>query len=184
MPDAVERLEGRTVLLVIDMQAGVLPGCFDERGVLSRTDALVRRARSEGVPVVWVHHDPVGVGTPDWELAAPLARAVGEAIVRKSYRDAFADTDLRTVLDGYGATRLVVAGAQSDFCVRTTTQRAAAEGYDVTLVRDAHTTIDTIADGVRIAGEQIVAHTNMYFAGLRYPGQEFAVARHDEVALA
>lgn len=88
------------------------------------------------------------------------------------------------MLDGYGATRLVVAGAQSDFCVRTTTQRAAAEGYDVTLVRDAHTTVDTIADGVRITGEQIVAHTNMYFAGLRYPGQEFAVARHDEVALA
>ena len=184
MLGTVARPEDRTVLLVIDMQVGVTPGCFDERGVLSRTDALVRRARSEGVPVVWVHHDPVGVGTPEWELAAPLARADGEALVRKSYRDAFADTDLRTVLDDYGATRLVVAGAQSDFCVRTTTQRAAAEGYDVTLVRDAHTTVDTIADGVRITGEQIVAHTNMYFAGLRYPGQEFAVARHDEVALA
>jgi len=174
----------RTVVVVIDMQAGVLPGCFDEDGVLARTDALVRRARDEGTPVVWVHHDPVGVGTPDWELAAPLQRAESEPLVRKSYRDAFADTDLRAVLDGYGATRLVVAGAQSDFCVRTTTQRAAAEGYDVTLVRDAHTTVDTSVDGVAISGEQIVAHTNMYFTGLRYPGQEFAVARHDEVALA
>ncbi|SFR67065.1 Nicotinamidase-related amidase [Microbacterium azadirachtae] len=174
----------RTVVVVIDMQAGVLPGCFDEDGVLARTDALVRRARDEGTPVVWVHHDPVGVGTPDWELAAPLQRAEGEPLVRKSYRDAFADTDLRAVLDGYGATRLVVAGAQSDFCVRTTTQRAAAEEYDVTLVCDAHTTVDTSVDGVAISGEQIVAHTNMYFAGLRYPGQEFAVARHDEVALA
>ena len=174
----------RTVVVVIDMQAGVLPGCFDEDGVLARTDALVRRARDEGTPVVWVHHDPVGVGTPDWELAAPLQRAESEPLVRKSYRDAFADTDMRTVLDGYGATRLVVAGAQSDFCVRTTTQRAAAEGYDVTLVRDAHTTVDATVNGVRISGEQIVAHTNMYFAGLRYPGQEFAVVRHDEVALA
>lgn len=184
MPDAAERSVGRTVLLVIDMQAGVMPGCFDEHGVLSSTDALVRRARSEGTPVVWVHHDPVGVGTPDWELAAPLARADHEPLVRKSYRDAFAGTDLRAVLDGYAATRLVVAGVQSDFCVRTTTQRAAVEGYDVTLVRDAHTTVDTTADGVRITGEQIVAHTNMYFAGLRYPGQEFAVVPHDEVALA
>jgi len=184
MRGAIPPADAYTVLLVIDMQAGVMPGCFDEHGVLSRTDALVRRARDEGVPVVWVHHDPVGVGTPDWELAAPLARAEGEAVVRKSYRDAFAETDLRTVLDGYGATRLVVAGAQSDFCVRTTTQRAAAEGYDVTLVRDAHTTVDATVDGVRISGEQIVAHTNMYFAGLRYPGLEFAVARHDEVAFA
>ena len=174
----------RSVVVVIDMQAGVVPGCFDAHGVLARTDALVRRARDEGTPVVWVHHDPVGVGTPDWELAAPLERAEGEPVVSKSYRDAFADTDLRTVLDGYGATRLIVAGAQSDFCVRTTTQRAAVEGYDVTLVRDAHTTLDTTIDGVAISGEQIVAHTNMYFAGLRSPGQEFAVARHDEVALA
>lgn len=84
MPGMVAGSEDRTVLLVIDMQAGVLPGCFDEQGVLSRTDTLVRRARSEGAPVVWVHHDPVGVGTPDWELAAPLARADGEALVRKS----------------------------------------------------------------------------------------------------
>ncbi|MEV7798493.1 isochorismatase family protein [Microbacterium foliorum] len=174
---------GRTVVLAIDLQAGVTPGCFDELGVLSRTAALVDRARATGVPVVWVHHDPVGVGTPEWELAAPLHRAEGEPLVRKDYRDAFADTTLRATLDELGATRLVIAGAQSDFCVRTTMQRAAAEGYDVTLVSDAHTTVDTEWDGVPISGEQIVAHTNMYFSGLSYPGQEFAIATHDQVAL-
>lgn len=174
---------GRTVVLAIDLQAGVTPGCFDEHGVLSRAAALVERARASDVPVVWVHHDPVGVGTPGWELAAPLQRAEGEPLVRKSYRDSFADTTLRATLDELGATRLVITGAQSDFCVRTTTQRAAAEGYDVTLVSDAHTTVDTEWDGVVISGEQIVAHTNMYFSGLRYPGQEFAVETHDRVRL-
>ena len=34
-----------------------------------------------------------------------------------------------------------------------------------------------------ITGEQIVAHTNMYFSGLRYPGGTFDVGRHDEVPL-
>ncbi|GGM45525.1 isochorismatase family protein [Microbacterium saperdae] len=174
---------GRTVVLAIDLQAGVTPGCFDEQGVLARAAALVERARASDVPVVWVHHDPVGVGTPEWELAAPLQRADGEPLVRKSYRDSFADTTLRATLDELEATRLVITGAQSDFCVRTTMQRAAAEGYDVTLVSDAHTTVDTEWDGVRISGEQIVAHTNMYFSGLRYPGQELAIATHDEVRL-
>nr|WP_201469273.1 hypothetical protein [Microbacterium hydrocarbonoxydans] len=47
--------------------------------------------------------------------------------------------------------------------VRTTMQRAAAEGYDVTLVTDAH--------------------TDMYFSGLRYPGQDLALEAHDQVAL-
>lgn len=172
----------RTVVLAIDLQAGVLPGCFDEQGVLARAAALVDRARASDAPVVWVHHDPVGVGTPDWELAAPLQSVEGEPLVHKSYRDSFADTNLRETLDRLGASRLVIIGAQSDFCVRTTMQRAAAEGYDVTLVSDAHTTVDTEWDGVPISGEQIVAHTNMYFSGLRYPGQEFALATHDRVA--
>ncbi|MBT2475919.1 isochorismatase family protein, partial [Microbacterium sp. ISL-103] len=155
---------GRTVVVVIDLQAGVTPGCFDEHGVLARAAALVDRARASDVPVVWVHHDPVGLGTPEWELAAPLHRADGEPLVHKSYRDSFADTTLRETLDELGATRLIIAGAQSDFCVRTTMQRAAAEGYDVTLVSDAHTTSDTEWGGVPISGEQIVAHTNMYFS--------------------
>ncbi|WP_258365712.1 MULTISPECIES: hypothetical protein [unclassified Curtobacterium] len=55
--------------------------------------------------------------------------------------------------------------------------------YDVTLVADAHTTTDAEHDGVAITGEQIVAHTNMYFAGLRYPGRQFAALSHDAVAL-
>ena len=173
----------RTVVVAIDLQAGVTPGCFDEQGVLARAAALIDRARASDVPVVWVHHDPVGVGTPGWELAAPLQRAEGEPLVRKSYRDSFADTTLHATLDELGATRLVITGAQSDFCVRTTLQRAAAEGYDVTLVSDAHTTVDTEWDGITISGEQIVAHTNMYFSGLRYPGQDFAIATHDQVTL-
>jgi len=165
------------------MQRGVLPGCFDSEGVVRRVDALVHRARQADVPVIWVHHDPVGFGTPDWELARPLQRAEGEMLVRKQYRDSFTDTELSGALQSLGAKHLVIAGAQSDFCVRTTTQRAAAEGYDVTLVGDAHTTEDSEWNGVNISGEQIVAHTNMYFAGLRYPGQHFALADHDTVNL-
>ena len=122
-------------------------------------------------------------GTDDWELAAPLTRAEGEPLVQKVLRDSFAGTDLAEVLDGLGITRLVVAGAQSDYCVRTTTQAAAVRGFDVTLVSDAHTTTDAEHDGVVISGEQIVAHTNMYFSGLRYPGQTFGIDRHDQVAL-
>lgn len=182
MTDVDDRPE-RSAVLVIDLQVGVLPGCFDADGVLARTAALVERARDAGVPVVWVHHDPIGVGTPDWELAAPLRRRDDEPLVRKDFRDAFAGTDLGGVLGGLGVTRLVVAGAQSDFCIRTTTQRAAVEGYDVTLVGDAHTTADSDWDGVTITGEQIVAHTNMYFSGLEYPGRSFGVATHDTVVL-
>jgi nicotinamidase-related amidase len=174
-----------TVILAIDLQADVVRGCFDADGVVARSGALVERARRTRTPVVWVQHQEPGLerDTPGWALARGLSRRPDEPLVHKAYRDSFAETDLHGVLDSLGATRLVVVGAQSDFCVRTTTQRAAALGYDVTLVSDGHTTTDTQWDGVRITGEQIVAHTNMYFSGLRYPQGRFDVARHDEVTL-
>ncbi|QZQ55471.1 cysteine hydrolase [Curtobacterium sp. TC1] len=171
-----------TALLVIDLQRGVLQGCFDADGVLGRTAQLVERARSTGVPVVWVQdHGSFAEGTDAWALAAPLERRAGEPLVRKEYRDSFADTRLADVLDALGVQHLVVAGAQSDYCVRTTTQAAAARGFDVTLVSDAHTTTDAEYDGVLITGEQIVAHTNMFFDSLRYPGHRCAAELHDQV---
>lgn len=174
------------VLLVIDLQVDVVRGCFDADGVVDRSAALVERARATGAPVVWVQHHEPGLerNTPGWALCDGLTPRPGEAHVHKAYRDSFAGTELRDVLDALDATHLVVVGAQSDFCVRTTTQRAAALGYDVTLVSDGHTTRDAEWAGVHIAGEQIVAHTNMYFSGLRYPQGTFGVARHDEVVLA
>jgi len=170
-----------TALVIIDMQQGVVPGCFDADGVVQRTAALVSRARAESDPVVWVMHDPVGVGTTDWDLVSPLAWSDDEAVVRKQYRDSFAETDLKETLERLGVTRLVVAGAQSDYCIRTTTQRAAIDGFDVTLVSDEHTTTDSAWNGVAVTGEQIVAHTNMYFNGLRYPGQQFTIDTHSSV---
>jgi len=66
---------------------------------------------------------------------------------------------------------LVIAGAQSDSCIRTTTQAAAARGFDVTLVSDAHTTTGAEHDGVLISGQQIVAHATMCFDSPRYLGR-------------
>ncbi|WIB78616.1 isochorismatase family protein [Curtobacterium sp. MCPF17_002] len=173
-----------TALLVIDVQAGVVRPCLDGQQVVDRVDGLVRRARAEGVPVVWVQDEQdFPVDTDDWQLAAPLVRDASEPLVRKTYRDSFADTDLHVVLTDLGVSRLVVAGAQTDYCVRTTAQRAAAEGFDVTLVEDGHTTTDAEWRGAVVAAADIIAHTNMYWSGLRYPGRRFDVVPAATVAL-
>lgn len=67
-----------SVLVIIDMQQGVVPGCIDADGVVNRAATLIDRARSHSVPVIWVMHDPVGAGTPDWDLVPPLERTVGK----------------------------------------------------------------------------------------------------------
>ena len=172
-----------TALLVIGLQVGVLEGCFDAAGVVARTGALVERARAAGAPVVWVQHvdEDLPYGGAAWQLAAGLVPAAEEPRVSKTYYDAFADTPLRALLQERGVHRLVIAGAQSDYCIRTTAQRAAAEGYTVVLASDAHTTTASEFHGVALEGEQIVAHTNRYFSGLRYPAVDVGIVTHDAI---
>lgn len=176
---------GGTALLLVDLQEDVLAPCVDVPGVLARTARLLARARTAAVPVVHVQHTGGGLepGTPGWQIAAQVRPTAGEPVVHKRFRDSFTDTDLDDVLAAAGVDRLVIAGAQSDFCVRTTTHRAAVEGYDVTLVSDCHTTTDQNPGGQHLSAAHVVAHCTANIAGLRYPGVAIGVAPHDTVAL-
>ncbi|MEW9573493.1 isochorismatase family protein [Rhodanobacter sp. Si-c] len=172
-----------TAVLIIDLQPGVLEGCFDVAGVVARAGALVTRARHQGVPVVWVQHEEAEMphGSAAWQLMPGLVPAPGEAMIRKTCCDAFVGTSLHDVLDGLDAKRLVIAGAQSDYCIRATVQRAVTEGYSIVLASDAHTTADASFGDVAISGEQIVAHTNRSIGGLACPGVTVELATHDAV---
>jgi nicotinamidase-related amidase len=64
----------------------------------------------------------------------------------------------------------VVAGAQTDACIRSTLHGALARGYDATLVSDAHTTEDLTAYGAPPPA-QVIAHTNLYWQYTTAPGR-------------
>jgi nicotinamidase-related amidase len=171
----------RTAFLVIDVQNGVVEPCWDSAGTVSRISTAVERARAEGAMLVWVQdEDDAPRGSHDWQLVPPLTPRKSEERVYKTRRDAFMDTNLGELLSTNDVGRVVIAGAQSDYCIRVTAQRAAAEGYDLVLVSDGHTTVDATHDGETISAPQIMAHTNMFFAGLRYTGQVIGTARHDD----
>jgi nicotinamidase-related amidase len=167
-------LENRphTALIVIDVQNGVVTGNHDRDAVVANVVALVEKARSATVPVVWVQHSDAGmaVGSDDWQLVPELDRAESEPLIRKLYGDSFEDTDLESVLAALGVGRLIVAGAQTDACIRSTLHGAFARGYDATLVGDAHTTEDQSAWGAPTP-DKVIAHTNLYWDHQRAPGR-------------
>ena len=162
----------RTALVVVDVQNGVVREAFRRDAVVSNISDLVQRARRDDVPVVWVRHADAGLvaETDDWQIVAELVPARGEVIVEKHYGDSFEDTNFEGVLDELAVGRLVVVGAQTDFCIRSTLHGALARGYDVTLVDDAHTTEDLTKWGAPTP-ELVIAHTNMYWSNQRAPGR-------------
>jgi nicotinamidase-related amidase len=177
-------LENRpnTALLVIDVQQGVVAGAHERDVVVGRVAGLVERARDERVPVVWVQHSDDGLarGSDEWQIVPELAPDDAEPLIEKHYGDSFEDTTLEGVLADLGVGRLVVVGAQTDACVRSTLHGAFVRGYDATLVSDAHTTEDLSAWGAPPPG-QVIAHTNLYWSFQTGPGRTAGVVPSDEV---
>jgi nicotinamidase-related amidase len=162
----------RTALLVVDVQNGNTTGAHARDEVVANVVDLVGRARRAGVPVVWVQHadDNLVRGTDPWRIVPELRPDPAEPLVEKAYGDSFEDTDLERVLAGLRVGRLVVAGAQTDECIRATLHGAVVRGYDATLVSDAHTTEDLSEWGAPTP-DKVIAHTNMYWSSHTAPGR-------------
>jgi nicotinamidase-related amidase len=168
-------LENRpnTALVVVDLQNGVVEGTHERDAVVANVGRLVEQARAARVPVVWVQHDDaenLPRGSDGWGIVAEMDPAEAEPRVEKRYPDAFEDSSLEAVLSDLGVGRVVVAGAQTDECIRGTLHGAVARGYDATLVSDAHTTEDLTPWGAP-PPDAVIAHTNLYWSNHQAPGR-------------
>ncbi|MDT0268403.1 isochorismatase family protein [Streptomyces sp. DSM 44915] len=161
-----------TALLVIDVQNDVVRGAHRRDAVIANINTLLARARAEDVPVLWVQHSDADLplDSEGWRFVPELTRRADEPLVHKLYGDSFEDTELEALLAERGVGRLVVTGAQTDACVRSTLHGGLTRGYDVTLVGDAHTTEDLSAYGAP-SPELVIAHTNLYWQHQSAPGR-------------
>jgi len=177
-------LENRpnTALLVVDVQNGVVSGNHERDAVVANIARLVEKARREQVPVVWIQDSggPRAQGSDAWRIVPELDPSDAEPHVDKKFGDSFEDTTLESVLSGLGVGRLVVVGAQTDACVRSTLHGAFVRGYDTTLVSDAHTTEDQTPWGAP-PPDQVIAHTNLYWTYQAAPGRKAGVVATEDV---
>ncbi len=169
-------------LLVIDVQNGVVEAAHEREAVVANVGSLVEKARRDRVPIVWVQHsgEHLAKGTDPWRIVSELAPGDAEPVIEKEYGDSFEDTNLEAVLSGLGVGRLVVVGAQTDACVRSTLHGALVRGYDTTLVSDAHTTEDQTARGAPPPA-QVIAHTNLYWSYQTAPGRTAGTVETESV---
>jgi len=181
---ATVRTGNQPVLLVVDVQVGVMSGAWDVARIVKNVARAVERARDQGVPVIWVQHsdDELAFGSPEWQLVPELVPAEGEPLIHKHFNSAFEETPLEEELARLGVTHIVLAGAATNWCIRATAYAALDRGYDLTLVKDAHTTVSIdLASGATIEAADIVVELNIAMTWVSYPGRRHGTAAAEQV---
>lgn len=164
----------KPVLLVVDVQVGVVRDAWNATSIVQNIAAAVEKARRQGAPVIWVQHadSELVPGSPDWQWAPGLTQAEGETLIHKQYNSAFEQTPLEATLARLGAAHIVLAGAASNWCIRATAYAALERGYDLTLLQDAHTTSTLVLEnGVQVDAETAINDLNIAMTWLTYPGR-------------
>jgi nicotinamidase-related amidase len=174
-----------TALLVIDVQNALCHGeyaAFESERVISNINAVAQRVRQAGGHVVLIQHEapegPLVVESDGWQLARGLETAPSDIRIRKMATDSFHDTGLLAALQERGIDQLIICGLQSEFCVDTTTRRALALGFPVTLVSDGHSTLDNST----LTAAQITAHHNETLANITSFGARVVATPAEQVA--
>jgi nicotinamidase-related amidase len=181
---ATLRKGNKPVLLVVDVQVGVMKQAWDAPRVIAKVRRTVERARSENVPVIWIQHEGEELvsGSDEWRWVPELVPDRGESQFRKRFNSSFEQTALDSELDKLQATHIVLAGAATNWCIRATAYGALERGYDLTLVSDAHTTDSmTMEDGTSIEAANVIRELNTTLTWLSYPGRSNGTAAADEV---
>lgn len=176
----------KTALLLVDAQVNQFDPPYQvasAQELLPRLQGLVGCFRASGAPVVFVRNcgtpglDPDERGTPGWELHPSFVPLKGELLLDKTTLDTFESTPLEAELKARGIERVVIAGVQSEYCIRATSLGAVERGFEVTLVSDGHSTLDS---KTRKAAEATAA-VNAELAG-KVKLAQAADVRPDEVA--
>lgn len=176
---AIVREGNKPVLLVVDVQVGVVSEAWDAPRIVANVARAVERARAEGVPVIWDQHadDDLPHGSPQWQWVPELVPGERELRIHKQFNSAFEETALEAELARLGATHVVLAGAATNWCIRATAYGALDRGYDLTLLKDAHTTSTMeLDDGTKIEADPVVRELNVAMTWLSYPGRSNGTA--------
>lgn len=177
----------QTAVLVIDVQRGLFeptPRPLEADAVVQRINRLTGRARAAGVPVAFIQHERqeglLAFRSESWLLEERLQLERGDMLFRKTTPDSFLRTELGPWLERLGVRRVVVSGYATEFCVDTTTRRAAALGYEVVLAADAHTTHDK----AHATAAQIRAHHNATLSAITSFGPRIAAVDCQDIEFA
>ena len=174
---AIFENRGKSALLVIDVQNGVVDNAFERESVIANISEVITKARAKSVPVIWVQHsdEELEIDSDDWKIVPELKPGSDEAVIRKLFRSSFVETQLSALLESLAVDHLYITGAQTNNCVRHTCHGALELGYDITLISDAHTTSSYEWKSRNVSAQEVINEQNDNLSGYRLPGRRAKV---------
>ncbi len=177
--------ENSIALLIIDMQKGSFTMAtprFDTTGVVKRINQLAARFREQGNPVIYIQHNGSKQNcfvpnTEEWEILDELIIVESDLVVYKTANDSFYESELEEKLKVLNVKELVITGCATDFCVESTIQSALVKNFNITVVKDAHTT----ADRPHLSAEKVIEHYNWVWSDMIPTGGKLEVAGVESV---
>ena len=181
-----------TVLLVMDVQRGIVERFADDPGYLERLAGAIAAARGAGVPVVYVTigfrpgHPEISArnrtfsaiaaagrfieGAPAAGIHPAVAPGPGDVVVIKRRVSAFTGSDLDVVLRALGAGTLVLTGIATSGVVLSTLRQAADLDYQLVVLADA--CLDADPEVHRVLTEKVFARQAEVSTVAQWAGQQ------------
>lgn len=181
---ALIREGDKSALVIVDAQVAVMQPTWEPDRIIDNINLAVEKAREQGIPVIWVQHsdDELVKDSPGWDLEPELIPEPGEIRMDKHYNSAFEETTLEETLAELGVSRIVLCGAATNWCVRATAYAALDKGYDLTLIKDGHTTEDfDLGEGTIIPAWNIITDLNIVMTWVSYPDRTNRALSVDEL---
>lgn len=169
-------------LLIIDMQIGIFgpnsSNIPNAEQLLDNTNRLIEKAQHTNTPIIVVqHHTSKGglleFGSDNWKIHPQLNLNSPALLIHKDKGSAFHGTDLHKELTNRGITDLIICGLQTEYCIDSTCRNAYTLGYNVTLVKDGHGTLNYN----HLPANKIIEHHNIVLSDY------FPVANTNEIAM-
>lgn len=181
---ATVREGSKQALIVVDVQVGVVGAAWERERVVTNIARTVEKARQKDIPIIWVQHseEELPHGSPAWQWVPELQPADDEIRIDKNFNSSFEQTNLEATLADLGVTHVVLAGAATNWCIRATAYGALERGYDLTLIKDGHTTESMeFEDGRVIDAADIVRELNVGIRWVSYPDRVNTTVSADEI---
>ncbi len=141
-----------TQLLVIDIQARLLPVMLDGARVMRQAGILLQAARRLAIPALITEQYPQGLGPTMPEV---MAEAGDVPVLAKMHFSAASDPAIRSRIEAANRPQIVIAGIEAHVCVLQTALTLREAGRQVAVVVDAVSSRH--ADSVSVALQRLQA---------------------------